>query len=94
WRKAATRQVLPLPPEMWEHWLARHLDPCEITEVDATPEDPIRGYDRNRRVVIAHPAVRYSGQILVTDASALERLLREGIGRGRAYGLGMLVVSP
>lgn len=93
-RKSATRQVLPLPPDLWEHWLARHLEPCEIVEVEATPEEPVRGYDRNRRAVISHPAVRYSGRLLVTDAGALERLLREGLGRGQAYGLGMLVVNP
>ena len=92
-RKATTHQVVPLPPELWEHWLARHLEPCEILEVEATPEEPVRGYDRNRHGTIFHPAVRFAGRLQVTDAGALDRLLREGVGRGKAYGLGMLAVS-
>ncbi|MCL4414587.1 MAG: type I-E CRISPR-associated protein Cas6/Cse3/CasE [Actinobacteria bacterium] len=92
-RKATTRQVVPLPPEVWQHWLARHLEPCEIVEGEATPEEPVRGYDRNRHAAIFHPAARFSGRLQVTDASAFARLLRDGVGRGRAYGLGMLVVS-
>ena len=91
-RVAATRQVTPLPPELWEHWLARHLPACELTDVEAVPEEPVRGYDRNRHAVIWHPAVRFTGSLQATDAGTLAQLLREGIGRGKAFGLGMLMV--
>lgn len=91
-RKTTTRQVVPLPPELWEHWLARHLPACELTEVGAVPEEPVRGYDRNRHAAIWHPAVRFTGSLQATDAGTLAQLLREGIGRGKAFGLGMLMV--
>ncbi|MBS5144986.1 MAG: type I-E CRISPR-associated protein Cas6/Cse3/CasE [Butyricicoccus pullicaecorum] len=37
-------------------------------------------------------AVTYEGVLEVTDAQAFRKLLTEGIGRGKAYGLGLMTV--
>ncbi|MFJ2161391.1 type I-E CRISPR-associated protein Cas6/Cse3/CasE [Streptomyces sp. NPDC087856] len=40
------------------------------------------------------PATRFEGTAVVTDPAALQRAVLTGIGRGRAYGLGLLCLSP
>lgn len=46
--------------------------------------------EKRRRVSLL--AVTYEGILRVTDAEAFRKTLTEGIGRGKAYGMGMLTV--
>lgn len=39
-------------------------------------------------------AVRYEGRLRVTDANRFQNTLREGVGRGKAFGFGLLSVLP
>ena len=51
-----------------------------------------RGHKDGQRVT--HRAYRIEGIAAVTDATALRRSLLDGIGPGKAYGLGLLTVLP
>lgn len=46
--------------------------------------------DGNRRISLL--SVTFEGMLTVTDADLFRRTLVEGIGRGKAYGMGMLTV--
>ena len=52
--------------------------------------DSYKGAERERPVSLL--AVTYEGLLTVTDAALFRRTLTEGIGRGKAYGLGLLTV--
>ena len=39
-------------------------------------------------------AITYEGLLVVEDADLLRRALTDGVGRGKAYGLGMLTLMP
>ena len=49
-----------------------------------------KGAERNRRVALL--SVTYEGTLEVTDADAFREALSNGIGRGKAYGMGLLTV--
>ena len=49
-----------------------------------------KGAERNRRVTLL--SVTYDGTLEVTDADAFREALSNGIGRGKAYGMGLLTV--
>ncbi len=49
-----------------------------------------KGNSRGRTVSLL--AVTYEGVLQVTDAERFRQLLTEGIGRGKAYGLGLMTV--
>ena len=49
-----------------------------------------KGADGGRPVTLL--SVTYEGMLTVTDAERFKKTLTEGIGRGRAYGLGMMTV--
>ena len=40
-----------------------------------------------------HDAYHYQGTLQITDAAAFRRAMQGGIGSGRAYGFGMLMVK-
>lgn len=58
-------------------------------------EGPATGSDtaRRGRRLIGLPTADYSGQLTVLDAAAFSQLLARGIGRHRAFGLGMLLLK-
>ncbi|WP_405634302.1 type I-E CRISPR-associated protein Cas6/Cse3/CasE [Streptomyces sp. NBC_00056] len=51
-----------------------------------------RGRENSRR--IRHTRVRFDGTATVIDPEQLRAALRNGIGRGKAYGCGMLSIAP
>lgn len=48
--------------------------------------------DRKRR--IRHPALCFDGLALIDDTEALAEAIRNGIGRGKVFGLGLLSLAP
>ena len=44
------------------------------------------------RQTVSIRSVTYEGALAVTDAELFKKLLTEGIGRGKAYGLGLMTV--
>ncbi|AXQ28795.1 type I-E CRISPR-associated protein Cas6/Cse3/CasE [Solimonas sp. K1W22B-7] len=51
------------------------------------------GYQHNGNTIRVY-AVLYEGQLEVTDAAIFRRALTEGIGHGKAMGLGLLSLAP
>ena len=47
------------------------------------------GPKRNRVTLLS---VAYEGLLTVTDAEAFRHTLTEGVGRGKAYGMGLLTI--
>lgn len=83
----------PLPIDQAADWLARKLaDAVELDQVDVQP----LGTHRGRRLDGNHPAhhlVGLTATATVTDPDRLAELRAAGIGPGKAYGAGLLIVS-
>lgn len=62
-----------------------------VRETPGEKQTAIHPEDRGGRLVVN--AWCYTGRLLITDAEAFHRSLREGIGPGKAYGLGMLLLA-
>ena len=43
--------------------------------------------------VMHHDAYHYQGVLQITDAEAFRKALQQGIGSGKAYGFGMMMVK-
>ncbi|MCW2870379.1 type I-E CRISPR-associated protein Cas6/Cse3/CasE [Actinacidiphila oryziradicis] len=65
------------------------LDPQLILD---TPQTPATGNRDGHRV--RHSLTRFEGVATITDTTALRATLTTGIGRGRAYGAGLLSLAP
>lgn len=93
-RNPTTRTIAVLDPMEQIQWLVRQgrahgfeIGKGVTTETD---RDSFVKPDRNRVTLFK---TRFEGKLRVTDPVALRTAMREGIGRGRAYGCGMLTVS-
>ena len=86
-----------ITPEYQLKWL---LDRCEAHGFSINPEEAIvtksqwqrfyKGDQRKKPVSLL--SVTFEGILTVTDAARFRRTLVEGIGRGKAFGLGLLTV--
>lgn len=85
-------------------WLARHLtgagmNPLSIETRDApqtrseTKSLP-RAQRANPTGTFLHQGVTYTGLLAVTDPEQANAARASGIGRGKAYGLGLLLTQP
>ena len=56
----------------------------------------IDGYERHRGKSdeLRFSTVDFSGRLRVTDPAALKRTLVEGVGHGKAFGCGLLLLRP
>ena len=53
---------------------------------------PIYHFKKNGTRPVTLLAVTYEGILQVTDPEAFKALLCEGVGRGKAYGLGLMTI--
>lgn len=82
----------PLPPEEWKAWVARKLDGAiNLRDVDATLMPVARGQKHER--VVFHRRVLFTGTGTVANQVALAALQHDGVGAGKAYGCGLLIVQ-
>lgn len=82
-----------LPPGEWSGWLEKRLSPAlDLHTIDATLLPVARGRYHARNTT--HHRVMYLGEATVTNSSALHNLQRDGVGRGKAYGCGLLITEP
>lgn len=65
------------------------LEPDGFTVVDTHWLQFHKGASRQ---TVSIRSVTYEGALAVTDAELFKKLLTEGIGRGKAYGLGLMTV--
>lgn len=83
----------PLPENQWNAWLERKLgDALNLREIQAKALKPAIAYKPTGRVV--HHRVHFTGQATVKNHDTLASLIEHGVGRGKAYGCGLLLVVP
>ncbi len=81
-------------------WLQRRMAiaGAEIVSVGGVPDvqvrGPLRRTGRRAGTVLTFEGFDYVGRLLIRDAPAFLRCLAEGIGPGKAYGFGLLLVAP
>lgn len=80
-----------------EQWLLERaekhgfsLEPDDFRVVSSKWHQFYKGGDSRRRVSLL--AVTFEGKLVVTDAAMFREALVQGIGRGKAYGMGMMTV--
>jgi len=61
----------------------------DVPDVRIVPEPDVRG--NGRRTL---GAVRFEGRLTVRDANQFRHTLADGVGRGKAYGFGLLSIAP
>ena len=82
----------PLPPEQWKAWVARKLDGAiNVHTIDATRLPTARG--RRHTMTVTHRRVMFTGTGTVASQQTLADLQRDGVGAGKAYGCGLLIVQ-
>lgn len=81
----------PLPPDGWAGWLRRKTSGAlDLEWVRADPAGVRSGRRSGRRITFTRVAYHATGT--VTDAAALSTLQRIGVGTGKGYGCGLLLV--
>ncbi|MFF0205805.1 type I-E CRISPR-associated protein Cas6/Cse3/CasE [Streptomyces sp. NPDC005017] len=85
-----------LPSGTTHHGSPHHGDRYELTVTDTRPLafDKTPGPAGQHRNKVTLVTVTYDGRLEVTDPDALRRTLTRGIGRARAYGCGLLTLTP
>ncbi|MFF8932310.1 type I-E CRISPR-associated protein Cas6/Cse3/CasE [Streptomyces longwoodensis] len=91
--------VVPLSGTHADQWWMRQADTAglKVLTLHSQPLDSAtgvrgtRGADQQR---IRHARTRFDGTALVTDPDRLRQKLADGIGRGKAYGCGLLTLAP
>ncbi|WP_331731037.1 type I-E CRISPR-associated protein Cas6/Cse3/CasE (plasmid) [Kitasatospora sp. NBC_00070] len=88
--------VVPLHGAAADDWWTRQAEASglRLHGLRSTPLDPARGIRRGDLRRINHSRILFEGTAAVTDAGALRVRLAEGIGKGKAYGCGLLSVAP
>ncbi|ASO21626.1 CRISPR system Cascade subunit CasE [Actinoalloteichus hoggarensis] len=88
--------VLPLHGAEAEEWWHRHAEASglQVQTVLTTPLGSARGERADSADKIRHARTLFDGRALITDADLLRRRLLDGIGRGKAYGCGLLTLAP
>ncbi|MFG7940718.1 type I-E CRISPR-associated protein Cas6/Cse3/CasE [Streptomyces cacaoi] len=91
--------AVPLRGDAAVEWWTRQADAAgmEPLRIEAQAADPVIGQRggntpgaKNR---VSHARVRFDGTARVTDPDLLRERLAAGIGRGKAYGCGLLTLS-
>lgn len=88
-------RVIPLSGSEADQWWIQRatsagLQPHVLTPTNLAPAQP-RGVDAPR---MRHSLIRYDGTATVTDPDALTQAVLTGLGRGKAYGAGLLSLAP
>ncbi|MFF8387401.1 type I-E CRISPR-associated protein Cas6/Cse3/CasE [Streptomyces kanasensis] len=103
---ATTRALYNLPPVVAltgtaaEEWWLRQADKAGLKTLSlhSTPLDAAHGTrtprDSTHTQRINHKRTRFDGTAAVIDADQLRTALTNGIGRGKAYGCGLLTIAP
>ncbi|MFD9904074.1 type I-E CRISPR-associated protein Cas6/Cse3/CasE [Streptomyces sp. NPDC059063] len=103
---ATTRRLYNLPAVVSLHgvdadeWWLRQADTAGLKPLThlSHPLDTARGTRSPRNSLqpqrICHARTRFDGTATITDPEPLRKKITEGIGRGKAYGCGLLSIAP
>lgn len=86
---------VPVANDQLEKWLERRAEPAgfrveQLTSVQAGYVYVSRNGDSGQNL----RSVRYDGILKITDLACFEKTLASGIGPGKAFGFGLLSVTP
>ncbi|UQW99151.1 type I-E CRISPR-associated protein Cas6/Cse3/CasE [Streptomyces sp. RerS4] len=100
---ASTRAAYNLPAVVAlsgtaaDEWWVRQADIAglKVLSLHSQPVDAARGTRTGASTQrIRHARTRFDGSATIIDAHQLRMKLTDGIGRGKAYGCGLLTVAP
>lgn len=92
--------VLPLHGAAADEWWTRQADTAGIKPLTlhSQPLDAARGIRGTRgsgkEQHVRHARIRFDGTAAIIDPDLLRTKITEGIGRGKAYGCGLLSIAP
>lgn len=88
--------VVPLSGHAADEWWTRQAENSglTLTTLHSTPLDAARGPRRDDQRPVKHARTLFEGTAVITDADRLRTRLTEGIGKGKAYGCGLLSLAP
>ena len=94
--KNSQRRVLRTEAERLA-WLARKAEQngfemLNVREFESAQQPGRHSEEHGGRLYV--DSYHYQGKLLVTDAARFRAAVRSGIGPGKAYGLGMLLLKP
>ncbi|MFI9048868.1 type I-E CRISPR-associated protein Cas6/Cse3/CasE [Streptomyces sp. NPDC053427] len=89
--------AIPLTGADADQWWQRQAEENSGLHLDAahsTPLDTARGTRAGDKRPVIHARTRFDGTARIKDADLLRRRILDGIGRGKAYGCGLLTLAP
>ncbi|MFD3586897.1 type I-E CRISPR-associated protein Cas6/Cse3/CasE [Streptomyces sp. NPDC058683] len=77
-------------------WWERQAEQAglKLNTTHATRMDPVSGLKAQNKERVHNPRTRFEGNALIEDPDLLRQRMAEGIGRGKAYGCGLLSLAP
>ncbi|MGW4378967.1 type I-E CRISPR-associated protein Cas6/Cse3/CasE [Kitasatospora sp. NPDC004531] len=89
-------EVVPLNGPHADEWWTRQAEASglALTTLHSTPLDTAAGNRRQNNQRVRHARTLFEGAAHITDPDLLRTRIRDGIGRGKAYGCGMLSIAP
>ena len=94
-QKNSQRRILRQPSER-QNWLEQKAAQSGFTLCQVTELGQIHVSGRHREEkggAMYHDAYHYQGVLRIMDAEAFREALRKGIGSGKAYGFGMMILK-
>lgn len=94
-KKNSRRRILRQPDER-QAWLERKAEQngFAIIQVQELEQLHVSGrHHADKGGVMYHDAYHYQGVLQITDAAAFRKAMQAGIGSGKAYGFGMMMVK-
>ncbi|WP_150236420.1 type I-E CRISPR-associated protein Cas6/Cse3/CasE [Nocardiopsis quinghaiensis] len=94
--KNDVNSVVPLMGAAADEWWARQAEASGLTvhSLDSQALDAARGERKEGRHKIRHARTLFEGTAQINDADLLRERTIAGIGRGKAYGCGLLSLAP
>ncbi|MFH8717333.1 type I-E CRISPR-associated protein Cas6/Cse3/CasE [Streptomyces zaomyceticus] len=93
--------VVPLHGAAADTWWERQAQAAGLTPhtIESTSLDAAGGRHGERgttatRALVRHARTRFDGTATIQDPELLRTKITEGIGRGKAYGCGLLTIAP
>ncbi len=94
-KKNSQRRILRQPQERQE-WLERKAAQNGFSIIQAQEQEQLHvsgRHNADKGGVMYHDAYHYQGILQITDADAFRKALQIGIGSGKSYGFGMMMVK-
>lgn len=94
-KKNSQRRILRQPQER-QDWLERKAVQHGFSIIQAQEQEQLHvsgKHKADKGGVMYHDAYHYQGILQITDGEAFRRAMQTGIGSGKAYGFGMMMVK-